>query len=197
VELIVLGLVSGLSFLSYALWKRSRAQELDEALAAERTVRKLRSEERTVHAMRPGDVVTYVDTDWLVEGVVDLDDDGRRTRLYRLADGAVVRWLAARAGADEPLLLDQVDDLGSLGMELNAPDRLVHGGVPYRLTNRASVRVRLAGAVGDGRGGDRAWFYDYAGPGTRRLLAVAWSARTDTLVGEAVASQMIDILPGG
>ncbi len=197
-ELIVLGLVAGLSFLSYALWRRSRGEELEAgALEGRGPAPQLPPvEERTLETLRPGDVVSHLRTDYVVEGVISLDDEGRVTRLYRVADAGRVRWLAVRPGAGEPLLLDEVRDLGAMSMEVSAPDRLTHDGVPFRLATRASARVRLAGTLGAGRDGDRAWFYDYAGAGGKRLLAVAWSERTDAFLGESIGPNLLELLPG-
>jgi hypothetical protein len=196
VELIVLGLVAGLSFLSYALWKRSRGEELEQALLAERAGAPTLAEEPTLQTLRPGDVVSHLATDYLVEGVITLDDDGELTRIYRVADGARVRWLAVRPGDGEPLLLDEVRDLASMSMEVSAPAELRHGGADYRLSARACARVRLVGTLGAGRAGDRAWLYDYAGLGPKRILALAWKERTDTFLGESVGASMLEILPG-
>jgi hypothetical protein len=75
--------------------------------------------------------------------------------------------------------------------------------MPYRLGGRAQVRVRLvgasgiAGALGNVPPAERAWLYDYAGAGARRLLALAWGERTDAFAGAAVPASALDLLPGG
>jgi hypothetical protein len=209
-ELIVIGLVAGLSLLSYAMWKKAHLGALEDALAEERQEALLGSAERTIHTLRPGDVVMHLGADWLVEGVLVLDDDGRTTRLYRLADGTEVRWLGVGPNDHEPLMLREVAALGPAGLgawpqgrgglpteaEMGAPEQLTHDGVPYRLAARANGRVRRTGVVGDGRLGERAWLYDYAGAGSRRLLALAWSERTDAFAGERVPAAALDLLPG-
>ena len=194
-ELIVLGVVAGLSFLSYALWKRSRTEGTQEALEGDRVIARLAGAEPSIHTLRPGDVVSHLQTDYVVEGVLSLDDDGRITRLYRMADGGRVRWLGVKPGAEEPLFLDEVTGL-EMGVEVSAPDQLTHAGAPYRLAARASARVNTSGSVGPNPPGARAFFYEYAGAGARRLFALASDGRTNAYEGEPVATGMIEILPG-
>ena len=206
-ELIVLGLVAGVSFLSYALWKRSRTEGLAQALPKERAVALLDSGETNFSALRPGDVVTHLMTDYIVEGAVTLDDDGRVTRLYKLADAGKVRWLGVRPGEQEPLVLDQITRPdGMLPAAMHVPEHLVLAGVPYRLAARVSARVRRAGNLGMlgvspgspppvENASERAWLYDYAGAGAQRILALSWNEHTEAFVGEPVPRTMLQVLP--
>ena len=196
-ELIVIGVVAGLSFLSYALWKRSRGEGLDEALTAERAQLRLASAEPSLASLRPGDVVTHLGVDYIVEGAITLDDDGKVTRLYRIADAGRVRWLAVRPGVDEPLVLDVVSGLVESPAAQATPEHLTHQGAPYRLAARAMARVGQTGQVGSIPTADRAWVCEYAGAGARRILALGWGERTDTFAGEPIARHMLEILPGG
>ena len=191
-EIIVLGVVAGLSFLSYSLWKRSRSEGLKDALLEERQQQRLASAEPNLHALRPGDVVTHLTTDYVIEGVLTLDDDGRVTRLYKMADAGRIRWLGVRAGVDEPLFLDEVKGLPIDG---SAPDQLTWDGSPYRLSARASARVGLSGSIGERATAERVWLYDYAGVGTRRIVAVGWSDHSAAFAGEPVSRTLLEILP--
>ena len=203
--LILLGLIASLSLISYSLWKRARGQPPDEALLAGPTQLRLPGAEPSLSSLGPGDVVSHLGTDHLVEGVLRLDDDGRLTCLYRMTDGTRVRWLAVRAGADEPLVCDAVpglidpDGLAGHGGSLpgqSTPEQLFHQGAPYRLASRAMVRVERVGAVGVLPPADRAWLCEYAGAGVRRIVALIWRDRVETFAGEPVARSMIEVLPG-
>ena len=137
-----------------------------------------------------------LDRDYIVEGSLSLDDDGRALRLHRLADGAAVRWLAVREGTPSPLLLDEDHELP---IERGAPTELRHGGAPYRLERRASTRARRMGQVGPrlaARQGDRATLFEYAGVGDKRIVAVSWPDGTDGFVGATVHRALVEILPG-
>lgn len=195
-ELVILALVAGLFFTSYALWRRARhaANAGDKTIEGRKAAPALPPAERTIHTITNGDVVTYMDTDWLVEGVLTLDEDGRVTRLYKMIDGAKTRWLAARPGEDEPFLLDEAPELV---IDPSGPDALTHAGIPYRLTARAVVQVIRSGSLGATRPGEKARLYEYTGAGSTRLVAVAGGERVDVYRGERVPATMIDILPGG
>lgn len=197
-EIIVLGVVAGVSFLSYALWRKARGEGLNEALVEARTQARLAGAEPTLAELRPGDVVSHLRTDYLVEAGLAFDDDGRTTRLFRLADGARVRWLAVRpAGTtvEDPLLLDEVGE-AEVPVTVSAPDQLVVGGAPYRLASRASAKVTVVGTT-PRPPGERAQLYEYRGVGTRRLLAAAWGDQQLAWAGEPVEPGLLEILPGG
>ena len=102
-ELLVLGLVAGIGFASYALWHKARKDE-GEALAAERK-RLMAPAERSPTTIQVGDVVQHLGSDFLVEGVVTFSEDGRGARLYRLFEDGGERFLYAKAGGADPLLL--------------------------------------------------------------------------------------------
>ncbi len=192
-ELIILAVVAGLSFASYALWRQARSGGDGKSLDEKPRTHLLTDGERTIHTVQPGDVVSHLSTDYLVEGVLSLDDDGRQTRLYRLADGARVRWLGARPGDDHPFLLDEATDLA---IEPNGPQEIVHRGMPFRLAARASANATSAGSVGPNRDGARVELWEYVGGGAARILAIAWPARVEAFAGERLEPHFVELLPG-
>lgn len=195
-ELIVIGVFAGLSMLSYAVWKRSRGEGLDEALAAEQTRLRLTAAEPSLASLRPGDVVSHLGVDYVVEGAATLDDDGKVTRLYRLADGASVRWLAVRAHVEEPLLLEAATGLLDGVVAAATPEQLLYRGTAYRLAARSLARAALAGQLGGLPIVDRAWVWEYAGAGAQRILAIGWGDRVEAFAGEPIAAHLLEVLPG-
>lgn len=194
---MILAIVAGLSFASYAIWKQARGVDEPGGPAAldgnAPSLAALTDGERTIHTMLTGDVVSHLGQDFLVEGVLTLNDDGRITRLYRLVDGGCERWLGARPGDDSPLLLDESPDFT---VESNGPEAITRGGRPFRLAHRESPQCAASGAVGAEREGGRAQLYEYVGAGAARILALVWPGRVDTFAGERVACHLVEILPG-
>jgi hypothetical protein len=199
VELIVLGVVASLCFASYALWRRAHPvapQARGPLSLAEGPT------ERTVHTLQPGDVVSYLGQDYIVDGVLTLNDDGQVTRLYRMADGAQVRWLGARPGDGGALYLEEAPELA---LDASGPDALIERERPYRLVARGGAQVTRAGALASSpsspsasteRPPERVRVYEYADAGTARVLALAWSDRVDAYRGEKLPPGALELLPG-
>ena len=200
VELIVLAVVAGLSFAAYAMWRQSRlaAAERDtRVLPDPRPIAALTDGEHTIHALRPGDIVSHLGRDFLVEGVLTLNDDGRISRLCRMTDGGAERWLLARHGDERPLLLELARELA---IEPNGPESMTARGLPFRLTERGGAQAQAAVEIGTppqgSREGGRVKTFEYAAVGETRLYAVVWPSHVDTFSGERVAASLIEVLPG-
>jgi hypothetical protein len=188
-ELLVLGLVAGIGFASYALWHRGRKDEGD-ALAVERK-RLAAPIERSPTTLQVGDVVQHLGSDFLVEGVVTFSEDGRGARLYRLFDDGNERFLYAKAGGSDPLLLAPTTVL----VEGEPPENLQHAGGAYRQTARAQASAIRVGQLGARKHGDRVRVFEYAGPGPARMLVVDWGDKLEAFAGERILASAIEILP--
>jgi len=189
-EFLVLGLVAGIGFASYALWQKARKDE-SEAQAAER--KRLQAPvDRSPTTIQVGDVVQHLGVDFVVEGVVTLSEDGRGARFYRMFDGSGERFLYAKTGGADPLLLTAT----SVTLEGEAPpETLVHGGASYRQTARTRASAIRVGQLGTRKHADRVRVYEYAGPGPARLLVVDWGDRVEAFAGERVLAHALEILP--
>jgi hypothetical protein len=194
-ELLVLGLVAGIGFASYALWNKARKDE-SEALAAEK--KRLMAPPNTTGDRSPttiqvGDVVQHLGSDMLVEGVVTFSEDGRGARLYRLFDDRGERFLFAKAGGSDPLLLAPATV--TLEAAAEPPETLTHAGAPYRQTARAQASAIRVGQLGARKHGDRVRMFEYAGPGPSRMLVVDWGDKLEAFAGERVLASTLEILP--
>ena len=189
-ELLVLGLVAGIGFASFALWQRARKDE-GEALASERK-RLQAPAERSPTTIQVGDVVQHLGTDFVVEGVITLSEDGRGARLYRMFDGGGERFLYAKTNAPDPLLLASAH----VALDGDAPpESVTHAGARYRQTARAQASAIRVGQLGARKHADKVRVYEYAGPGPARLLIVDWGDRVEAFAGERVLAHALDILP--
>ncbi len=192
-ELLVLGLVAGIGFASYALWHKARRDEGD-ALAAEKK-RLLLPAERSPTTIQVGDVVQHLGSDFLVEGVVTFSEDGRGARLYRLFEDGGERFLYAKAGAADPMLLAPTPEALAPGASGEPPESLQHAGFAYRQTARAQASAIRVGQLGARKHGDRVRVFEYSGPGPSRLLLVDWGDSLEAFAGERILASAIEILP--
>jgi hypothetical protein len=188
-ELLVLGLVAGIGFASYALWHKARKDEGD-TLAAERK-RLIAPAERSPTTIQVGDVVQHLGSDFLVEGVVTFSEDGRGARLYRLFEDGGEHFLYAKAGGSDPLLLAPT----TVSVDGDPPESLQHAGGAYRQTARAQASAIRVGQLGTRKHGDRVRVFEYAGPGPARLLVVDWGDKLEAFAGERILASSLDILP--
>jgi hypothetical protein len=188
-ELLVLGLVAGIGFASYALWHKARKDE-GETLAAERK-RLMAPVERSPTTIQVGDVGQHLGSDFLVEGIVTFSEDGRGARLYRLFDDGGERFLYAKAGGSDPLLLAPT----TVTVDGDPPESLQHAGGAYRQTARAQASAIRVGQLGTRKHGDRVRVFEYAGPGPARLLVVDWGDKLEAFAGERILASSLDILP--
>ena len=163
---------------AYAAWALKKSRRHRQAPASDRGPAEARTH----------DVISHMGRDWLVEGVVQLDEGGKRRRLARLVDGSEVAWLLAAEG--ELALLQPSAD----APPLPPPDTLLVAGDTFRLIEAGGGRVARHGDVGP-RAMERCRYWRYQGPGSRRAWLDEFRA-AELLVGDAVPEAVLELLPG-
>jgi hypothetical protein len=163
-----------------------------------------RALERTIHDVRVGDVVTQGAQDFLVEGVIQYDEDGHVWRSARVIDGTDTHWLMIGLERIGPVVLRWLEVDESLELAGYPPETLFAGGVRYTLDRRGTASCRFTGDVGrlpGTRSGPaeavercRWWKYDAAGDDT--LIVEQWSGEYRALRGSTVNDALIDLIPG-
>lgn len=160
--------------------------------------------ERGVSELRVDDVLTIDGKDFLVEGLINYDEDGHRWIGARVVDGADVRWLVVgierTAGVMRLLAQDDATQIAGY-----PPEVLVIGEVRYALDKRGAATCALHGDVGplgalkkdrpDGHV-ERARWWLYAAPGDDTLLLEQWGADYRVLRGKKVVEGTIELIPG-
>jgi hypothetical protein len=140
------------------------------------------------------DVVSFFGRDYLVEGVVSYQINGKRLQLARAVDGDAVLWVEPRRddSSDRLTVFKEVRDLE---MAIPPPASIFYRDATYlqRLTGKATIEI--AGAVADRSAGSvQVWRYSAAGDLALHIESGPtgiWMA-----AGESVHHGMIDILPG-
>ena len=161
--------------------------------------------ERTVRDLKVDDVLTIDGKDFLVEGMINYDEDGHRWTGARIADGNDVKWLIVgieRAGTGATRLLAQDDATQISGYP---PEVLVIGEVRYALDKRGAATCALHGDLGslgalkkdrpDGHV-ERARWWLYTAPGDDTLLLEQWGSDYRVLRGKKVGEGTIELIPG-
>lgn len=191
-ELLLLGMVAGIGFASFALWQRARKEENEVTAQSKRLTAPVN---RTPTTIQVGDVVQHLGTDFVVEGVLTLSEDGRGARLYRMYEDGGERFLYAKTGNVDPLLLKPAPELSLADVGGAPPETLTHDRASFRQTARVQASVIRVGQLGARKHSDRVHLYEYAGPGPSRLLLLDWGERVEAFIGEKVAAHSLEILP--
>ena len=161
--------------------------------------------ERTVRDLRVDDVLTIDGRDFLVEGLINYDEDGHRWASARVVDGRDVNWLVIgieRTGAGAMRLLVQDEATQISGYP---PEVLVIGDVRYALDKRGAATCALHGDLGplgalkkdrpDGHV-ERARWWLYSAPGDDTLLLEQWGSDYRVLRGKKVGDGTMELIPG-
>lgn len=162
--------------------------------------------ERTIRDLKVGDVVQYGTQDFLVEGVINYDEDGHHWVGGRLVDGKHVKWVVAgmeRIGARKSLRWLEVDTETELSGY--PPETLFVGGHRYNLDKRGTATARFSGDVGDvprARGGpgidtvERCRWWRYESAGDETLIVEQWGGEYRALVGTHLTEGVLEMIPG-
>jgi len=161
--------------------------------------------ERTVRDLRVDDVLTIDGKDFLVEGMINYDEDGHRWTGARVVDGGDVQWLVVgieRTGLGSMRLLAQDETVQIAGYP---PEVLVIGEVRYALDKRGAATCALHGELGtlgalkkdrpDGHV-ERARWWLYSAPGDDTLLLEQWGSDYRVLRGKKVGEAGLELIPG-
>ena len=140
------------------------------------------------------DVVSFFGRDYLVEGVIGYQVNGKRFQLARAVDGDAVIWVEPlHDDADDRLMVFK--EVRDLEMAIPPPASILYGQSTYlqRLAGKATLEV--TGAVPD-RSAGTAQVWRYHAAGDMMLHIESGPGGTWTAAGESVHRGMIDILPG-
>jgi hypothetical protein len=196
---ILLGVVAmaGGGIIAY---RAGRARGIETALPAPSGVARAMLE-RTVKDVRVDDIVQHAGKDWLVEGVVQYDEDGHTWRGARCIDAPDERWWVVgleRTGMATIRLMVRA----KLAMTGYPPETITHEGVSYKLAQRGTATTVVNGQFADLPGvkgqaknvSMRCRWWRYGAAGEKTLLVEQWGDDYVALVGEQVKPEDVDLL---
>lgn len=183
---IVLALVASVGVAVYSLWRRGARGAAAPILPSSGA-----GVDRTVETLQPGDIVSHVGADYLVESVIILNEEGCQTQLVKLVDGSKVRWLVKRPAVDDPWLLEEE---GEPLFDSHPPESLPFRGIHYRVSARETAKVCGLGPAAVPA--PSVQLFEYRGGGATRLIALAWPDRLQWFSGEEIGAHLLELLPG-
>jgi hypothetical protein len=173
---------------------RAVAVRRAERAAGERARRDAADTRTAPRGLRVGDVLLHIGDELWLAGMIELDEEGSRIRLFRAPENARASWVAQLDDdARELALLSESDELPEGGI----PDRLPIGGRVLSLERRGRARVRGTGERLPPIA-ERARFTVLGDAGGRVAIVVELEgAPRLTLLGDRVDRALFDLLPGG
>jgi len=156
-------------------------------------VSELSSDEPSIANLKIGDIVTYFDQDFVVEGRIDYNDEGWPWTCFMLVDGDDVRWLAVEEDDQLEVSLWQKTDIK---LEGEPPEFIEFEGEKFRMVERGKARVAQTGQTGR-RSGLNMEYFEYEGTSDRGLSVEKWGREIEVSVGHDINPYSLEILPGG
>jgi hypothetical protein len=194
---------AGGGFVAYRVGKaRGRAGGEPNALPAGPAKKVV---ERTLRDVTVDDVLQQGGRDWLVEGLVQYDEDGHTWRAARVIDAADERWFLIGLERQSDLTVRMLTVVKGLELTGYPPDTLVVDSVSYKLSQRGTATTTTAGALGDipiskvagseGKVGRCRW-WRYAAAGDKTLIVEQWGDIYRAMTGALIAPADVDLLAG-
>jgi LPXTG-motif cell wall-anchored protein len=153
--------------------------------------------DRTPLTIRPGDVVSYIGTDYLVKARNLFDEEGFRWFEHELEDGSRRRVLVTCLDDRLRMYFMEPDPSLSAMIGENPSDSLEVGLVRYRMVERGAAKVTRE-EEGPGSPPADARYWEYSGPGGKVAWVVRRAGRTTASVGEEIRTEgLLEIYPSG
>jgi hypothetical protein len=148
------------------------------------------------------DVVQHGGRDYLIEGVIQYEEDGHTWRAARATDGSAERWFLVGLERNAGLTLRLLAPAQGLELTGYPPETLHHAEVTYKMAQRGTATASMQGQVGSLPGGkgtlpgsvSRCRWWRYQAAGEKCLLVEQWGETYRALAGEPVPPDDVELL---
>jgi hypothetical protein len=149
--------------------------------------------ERTVFTLEIGDIVQYMDTDWVVEGRLTYEDNEYTWFEYLLQDGDRIRWLSV--DEDDRVEIALIEPTTQLEVSQQPPKQLTFAGDSYHCVESGRATMTRIGTTLR-RTGEHCRYFDYQGSKNQVLSIEDWDGEIEVSVGQRINPRMLILLPG-
>jgi Domain of unknown function (DUF4178) len=153
----------------------------------------LLSEERTVFNLKIGDIVQYIDKDWVVEGKLTYRDNGYTWFEYLLQDDNEIRWLSV--DEDDRVEVAFLESTNFLDVEGTPPKQLSFVGDTYQQKEKGQATMSRTGTTLR-RTAQICQYFDYEGQNDKVLSIEFWDGEYEVTVGQRINPRALILLPG-
>ncbi|TVR09552.1 MAG: DUF4178 domain-containing protein [Phormidium sp. GEM2.Bin31] len=149
--------------------------------------------ERSIFTLQVGDIVEYMEEDWVVQGKLVYDDNGYQWQEYLLQDGDRICWLGVEEDDRVQVSwLTPTDDLEITGIP---PKQLQFEGNQYRCIESGEASMSRQGMTLN-RDSKRCQYSDYRGPGNQVISIENWDGDIEVTIGTIIRPSELLLLPG-
>jgi Domain of unknown function (DUF4178) len=155
--------------------------------------------ERGIRDLLPGDVISYGNKDFLVEGIMSYDEDGHTWTAARMLDDGVERWIMVgmerQPGLTSPVRF--LEKNTTLQISGYPPDQIEVDGESYRMSGRGNAGISAKGDIGiEGLGKSllRVRYWRYTAPGDKLVIVEQWGPDFRVISGKAIPEHMFNVL---
>ncbi|WP_199313649.1 DUF4178 domain-containing protein [Leptolyngbya sp. FACHB-671] len=145
-----------------------------------------------VLTLRIGDIVQYLDQDWVVEDKLIYTSHNYRWIEYLLQDNEEIRWLSIEE--DDQVKVAWLETTQALNILDYPPEQICFGEMTYYLDERGTAQMHREGATLNQA--EQCQYFDYSSNGNHILCIENWSGDVEVSVGRMINPRSLTILGG-
>lgn len=150
-------------------------------------------EKVTVENMRLGDIVSYLGSDYMVEGHLQYDEDGWTWDTFMLKDGEDVKWLSVEWDDElEVVLWTEIEDID---VAPHPPETIEYQAEVFTREESGGAKVTRKGQTRR-RNDVHMEYFEYEGSNDRLISVEKWGSDIEVSLGQPINPYGLDIYPG-
>ncbi len=155
--------------------------------------KELPSLNRNVFNLQIGDIVQYLNRDWMVEGCLTYNVGEYSWYEYMLQDEDDIRWLSVEE--DDRVEVAFLEPSNQLDISDTPPKQLNFGGENYHRVDSGVAKMNRVGTTLR-RTAQRCEYFDYEGTDDKVLSIEIWDGEVEVTVGYRISPRSLTLLPG-
>ncbi|MDJ0732689.1 MAG: DUF4178 domain-containing protein [Nostocaceae cyanobacterium] len=155
--------------------------------------KELPSLHRNVFNLQIGDIIQYLNRDWVVEGRLTYNVGEYSWYEYMLQDEDDIRWLSVEE--DDRVEIAFLEPSNQLDISDTPPKELNFGGDNYRRVDSGVAKMNRVGTI-KRRTAERCQYFDYEGSDDKVLSIEIWDGEVEVTVGDRISPRSLTLLPG-
>lgn len=152
---------------------------------------------RNIFDLQIGDIVQYLDTDWVVEGKLTYTVSAYYWYEYLLQDDERIAWLSVEEDDKvEVSFLESTNQLEIQKIDFHHPPKKINfADETYQYSDSGIARMTRIGSTLR-RKAEKCQYFDYEGSDDKVLSLEVWDGDIEVSIGYKISPRSLTILPG-